>query len=82
MERGIIGSHRNCGETPRSYRTCDLFAGSRDHLKMAQQLFQLVGAGGPEFAFATELTGGGGYDLKRVEDEIQLDNHNKILLEI
>lgn len=49
---------------------------------MAQQLFQLVGAGGPEFAFATELTGGGGYDLKRVEDEIQLDNHNKILLEI
>ena len=23
------------------------FAGSRDHLKMAQQLFQLVGAGGP-----------------------------------
>ena len=35
------------GKPQRSYRTCDLFAGSRDHLKMAQQLFQLVGAGGP-----------------------------------
>ncbi len=46
--RGYCGSHRKCGEIQRSYPNLRPFAGSRDHLKMSQQLFQLVGAGSPE----------------------------------
>ena len=44
--RGIIRSHRNCGETPRSYRTCNLLQVQEITWKWLNSYFSWWGLGG------------------------------------